>query len=244
MFSLGSFRESGYGRNRELYGPETSLLLPKMMLHRSPRGGLIAREKLIERFDKFAAGQWHDLIASSNRFAKEAATVWRRRARRVQCNQEKKRVSRDFNLVQMKELSAGKHALEGAELTAGSGLTLKELRKLVSRPREPHPKYTLSTRAGCDFIAHMLQSLTELDPEVTVTLIDGTSAYDSLSRQAMVEGLVRVPGGGAVLPVAHLLRAEPSAYVWKTRRERCTQPIKVKGERREIPLMPFLFSSG
>ena len=35
----------------------------------------------------------------------------------------------------------------------------------------------------------------ELNPEATVTSIDGISAYDSISRKAIVEGLARVPGG-------------------------------------------------
>ena len=30
------------------------LLLPRMLLHRPPRGGLISKSKLSERFDKFA----------------------------------------------------------------------------------------------------------------------------------------------------------------------------------------------
>ena len=114
-------------------------LLPRMMLHRSPRGGLIGREKLMARFDNFAAGQWHDLIVSSNRCAEGAATVWRRRARRVQSNQEEKRATRAFNLIQMGELSAGRHALEGAELAPCNDNTLTELRKRASRPREVVP---------------------------------------------------------------------------------------------------------
>ena len=115
------------------------LLLPRMVLHRSPRGSLVGRDKLTARFDKFAAGQWHDLIVSSNRCAEEAATVWRRRARRVQSNQEEKRATRAFNLVQKEELSAGRHALEGAELAPGNENTLTELRRRASRPRERVP---------------------------------------------------------------------------------------------------------
>ena len=76
-------------------------------------------------------------------------------------------------------------------------------------------QYALSTRAGCECIVHVLQSLTEWDPLATVTSIDGISAYDSISRKAMVEGLTRVPGGGAVLPSVHLFFAEPSSYVWE-----------------------------
>ena len=41
----------------------------------------------------------------------------------------------------------------------------------------------LSTRAGCECIVRVLQTLTELNPEATVTSIDGISAYDSISRK-------------------------------------------------------------
>ena len=42
--------------------------------------------------------------------------------------------------------------------------------------------------------------LTELDPESTITSIDGICAFDTMSRKAMLEGLAQVPGGSAVLP--------------------------------------------
>ena len=65
-------------------------------------------------------------------------------------------------------------------------------------------QYELSTRAGCECIAHALQAVCELDPEATVTSIDGISAYDSISRRAMLLGLERAEGSSAVLPFVHL----------------------------------------
>ena len=103
-----------------------------------PKRG-IEREKLISRFDKFAVGQWHDLIVESNKCAEEAATAYRRRARRGHLNQDDKRAARAFNLVQMGELSAGRQALEGAELAPENEETLNELRKREPRPREVNP---------------------------------------------------------------------------------------------------------
>ena len=55
------------------------LALPRMLLHRSPQGGKISKDKLISRFDKFAKGQWNDLIEASVVCADEAATASRRR---------------------------------------------------------------------------------------------------------------------------------------------------------------------
>ena len=56
-------------------------------------------------------------------------------------------------------------------------------------------QYALSTRSGCECVAHALQGLTEIDPRATVTSIDGISAYDLISRQAMLEGVREMPGG-------------------------------------------------
>ena len=113
-FIWGSFRialrvvlaeiVNGAARRLELQlerGWKLFFLLPRMMLHRSPREGLIGREKLISRFEKFAAGQWHDLIVEGNKCAEEASTAHRRKARRGHLNQDDKRASRAFNLVQM-----------------------------------------------------------------------------------------------------------------------------------------------
>ena len=33
--------------------------------------------------------------------------------------------------------------------------------------------YALSTKAGCECVAHILQTLTDLDPETTIMSIDG-----------------------------------------------------------------------
>ena len=57
--------------------------------------------------------------------------------------------------------------------------------------------------------------MTELDPEATITTIDGISAFDSISRRAMLLGLDRVAGGRQALPFVRLFYSEPSAYLWE-----------------------------
>ena len=47
---------------RQERGWKLFLLLPRMLLHRSRRGGFLSRDKLVARFDKFAAGQWNSLV--------------------------------------------------------------------------------------------------------------------------------------------------------------------------------------
>ena len=69
----------------------------------------------------------------------------------------------------------------------------KQIAKQVEAATAPF-QYALSTKAGCECVAHMLQSLTDLNPEVTVTSIDGVGAYDLISRSAMLAGLLRMEG--------------------------------------------------
>ena len=37
-------------------------------------------------------------------------------------------------------------------------------------------QHTLSTKAGCEFVAHIFQTLTDLDPETTIMSVDGVGA--------------------------------------------------------------------
>ena len=52
--------QHGVERESELQQERGWKLLPRMMFHRSPRGGHIPKAKLVARFDKFAAGQWRE----------------------------------------------------------------------------------------------------------------------------------------------------------------------------------------
>ena len=61
----------------------------------------------------------------------------------------------------------------------------QQMAQIVERATAPH-QYALSTRGGCECVAHVLQGLTELDLETTVTSIDGIGAFDTISREAML----------------------------------------------------------
>ena len=50
-------------------------------------------------------------------------------------------------------------------------------------------QYAMSTKSGCECIAHALQGLTEMNPRATVMSIDGISAFDLVSRHAMLQSL-------------------------------------------------------
>ena len=56
----------------------------------------------------------------------------------------------------------------------------------------------------------MLQGVTEWNPGVTVTSIDGKSAHDMISRRAMMDG--RVDGG---LAVRGMFCGTPSKCLWE-----------------------------
>ena len=50
-------------------------------------------------------------------------------------------------------------------------------------------QYALTTRAGVECVAHVIQTLTDLDHQSTVMSVDGVGAFDLISRAAMLEGL-------------------------------------------------------
>ena len=99
-------------RLRQERGWKLFLVLPRMLLHRPPRGGLLGKDKLLDRFQKFSAGQWADLLTASENCSEQAAVVSRRRGRRQESGLDK-RVSRALHLVQLGELSSGETGFGG-----------------------------------------------------------------------------------------------------------------------------------
>ena len=73
----------------------------------------------------------------------------------------------------------------------------------------------MTTKAGCECISHVLQALTELNPNGTILSVDGMSAYDMMSRKAMLQGLTNVEGGRAALPFVSMFYGAPSQYLWE-----------------------------
>ena len=131
---------------REERGWKLFLLLPRMMLHRPPRGGLIPRSKLIHRFELFVSGRWTELLVASEACCQQAAISRRRQSRRVE-DDITRRLDRADSLVHMGELSSARQALEGASLAPGTEATLNALRDPEKRPRvprEPLPRELVS----------------------------------------------------------------------------------------------------
>ena len=90
----------------------------------------------------------------------------------------------------------------------------KQISKKVEVATTPF-QHALSTNAGCECVAHILQTVTDLDEEATVTSIDGVGAYDLISRTAMLEGLLRMEGEDQILSFVRIFYWTPSTYLWE-----------------------------
>ena len=114
---------------------------------------------------------------------------------------------------------------------------VRQLGPAVEAATAPH-QHALSTRAGCECVAHSLQTMCEVDPELTETSVDGVSAFDLISRRAMLEGLGNVEGGPAALSFVHTFYGRPSTYLW----EDAEGTVHTEGGEQRDALMPLLFS--
>ena len=125
---------------RQERGWKALLLLPRMLLHRKCRGGPVSKEKFKQRFEDFQGGRWGNLLIASITNDEDAATATIRKRRTQNHGDVEHRVNRVLSRVQMRELSAGRQALEGAELAPGNAEILRQLRLRPSTPREllPH----------------------------------------------------------------------------------------------------------
>ena len=104
----------------------------------------------------------------------------------------------------LREPSGGIHGIVVGDVFRGLvARTIAQINPAVEQATAPF-QCALTTRAGVECIAHVVQTLTDLDHQATVLSVDGVGAFDLISRAAMSEGLLGMEGGDAVLPfVAH-----------------------------------------
>ena len=338
-------------------------LLPRMLLSRPPRGGLVPRKKLEARLNKFFSGQWKSLI-DDRTFP--VRLHWHECAR----GSGDRQAARAENLAMIGEPSAARQALELTGQAPGDRNTLNELRNRVWRPptaREPLPpevasrgperlfnldeevfcrnlrsarrgvasgpsgmtcehlqpthfgvgqehrslvpcrnsrcqrlcapdgssssanatphrlkkpqggargiavsdvfrriiartvakqcavaaekatadfQFALRTRAVCECVSHVLQTLTDLDPTAIILSLDGVGAFDLVPRNAMLKGLLTVEGGDRVLPFVRLFYGDPSTFLWEDDLGGVHSVLQGEGGEQGDPLMPMLFSLG
>ena len=120
------------------------------------------------------------------------------------------------------------------------------LRRLVARTvaRQIRQQYALSTRAGCECIAHDLHALTDQDPQSTILSVDGIGAHDTISRNAMLRGLRHMEGGEAILPFVLQFYGAPSTYLWEDSDGVVHEILQGEGGEQGDALMPTLFALG
>ena len=107
-----------------------------MLLFRPPRGGMIPKQRLLDRFQLFARGEWMQLLLASRECCEKALSASIRR-RRTQQDTPERRAERAQTMVLMGEVSAGRRVLEGAPLAPGTEATLRKLRQRPPAPRTP-----------------------------------------------------------------------------------------------------------
>ena len=72
---------------------------------------------------------------------------------------------------------------------------------------------SIYTKSGCGSVAHALRGFTELNSRATVMSIEGISACDLISREAMLQALADAEGGSQALPFVSMFYGAPSEYL-------------------------------
>ena len=62
---------------------------------------------------------------------------------------------------------------------------------------------------------HTLQGFSELDPEATITSVDGVSEYDMTSRRSMLEALRQLPEEGQRSRSSGFFYGRTLEYLWE-----------------------------
>ena len=102
-------------------------------------------------------------------------------------------------------------------------------------------QFALSTRSGCECVPHIAQAMTDLDPTTTLLSADGIGAFDLISREAMLQGLMEVDGGDAALPFVRQFYGSPSMYWWTEDMGVTHEICQGEGGEQGDPLMPALY---
>eukprot|EP00973_Karenia_brevis_P090932 12405089-Karenia_brevis.AAC.1 len=117
----------------------------------------------------------------------------------------------------------------------------QEFSKEFDRACSPF-QFALTTRARTECVAHMLQAITQDDPEATIVSIDGVSAFDMVSRSAMLQGLRRLPKASSIIPFVTQFYGHSSEYVWYDSNNSAHIIQQAEGGEQGDPLMPDLYA--
>ena len=90
----------------------------------------------------------------------------------------------------------------------------------------------------------MVQALTSMDDRATILSVDGVGAYDSISRNAMFQGVADMVDGEKIIPFIRQFYDSPSQFLWEDDMGEVRKVIQGEGGEQGDPLMPLLFSLG
>ena len=93
-------------------------------------------------------------------------------------------------------------------------------------------------------MAHVIQASTDLDDNVTVVSVDGVGAFDLITRNSMLSGLMGMREGEQLLPIAKLFYGDPSTYLWEDEVGDVHHLHQGEGGEQGDALMPMLFCLG
>ena len=89
----------------------------------------------------------------------------------------------------------------------------QQVSKTVEEATAPF-QHALKTRARTECVSHFLQTLTDLDGRARILSVDGVGAFDLISRNSMMEGLLHMEGGDQLLPYVRMFYSSPSTFLW------------------------------
>ena len=107
----------------------------------------------------------------------------------------------------------------------------------------PH-QFGISSRSGVAAAVHLLRTLTDYDPNCTVTQIDGIGAFDHMYRAAMLEAVANLPQAHRLIPYLLLSYGQQSTYLWEDQSGVVHDILQGEGGEQGDALMPALFSLG
>ena len=74
--------------------------------------------------------------------------------------------------------------------------------------------FELASHSGREAIVHVIRALTDENPDLVLTKIDGIGAFDHALRPSKLEGLLRLPTAHRLLPHMRTLSGTPGHHAW------------------------------
>ena len=84
--------------------------------------------------------------------------------------------------------------------------------------------------------------MTELEESATIFSVDGVGAFDLVSRNAMMQGLLHMEGGDKLLPFIRQFYSSQSTLLWEEELGITNHIHQGEGGGQGDPLMPLLFA--